>query len=84
MDLSVAAVLVLGGLVVLRWALVVFLATLMLQSARSCPACFNETISVQRPLLALVLPMAEWRWCPTCRWQGPSRKTPHPEINWTS
>ena len=46
------------------------LAMLMLQSAKNCPACFNETISIRRPILARVLPMAEWRWCPTCEWHG--------------
>ena len=84
MDVSLAAVLVLGGLVILRWCLVLFLATLIVRSARNCPACFNETIPIRRPMLTLMLPMTEWRWCPACRWQGPSRKVSEPEFTWMS
>ena len=74
MELSVAAVLVLGGLVLLRWALVLFGAMLILRVARGCPACFRETLLIRGPRLAVLLPMAEWRWCPECGWQGPSLK----------
>lgn len=74
MDVSVAAVVVLLGLVALRWGLILFGATLVLESRRSCPACFAPTLRVRRPVLRVLLPMAAWRWCPTCRWSGPVLK----------
>ncbi|HEX9885046.1 MAG TPA: hypothetical protein VGA70_01085 [Longimicrobiales bacterium] len=78
MDVSVAAVVVLLGLVLLRWGLILFGALLILQPARSCPACFRATLPIRRPVLNAVLPVAEWRWCPACRWSGPSLKSPSP------
>jgi predicted RNA-binding Zn-ribbon protein involved in translation (DUF1610 family) len=84
MDLSVAAVLVLGGLVLVRWCLVLFGATLILRTVRECPACFQGTVRLQRPVLCRLLPMADWRWCPACGWQGPSLKAPDREASsWT-
>ena len=81
MDVSVAAVLVLGGLVVLRWVIIVLGFLLIVRPARSCPACFEPTVPVRRRILTALLHVAEWRWCPQCGWEGPSRK---PEKNpWT-
>ena len=78
MEVSVAAVLVLGGLVVLRWAFLMFGAALLLQAVRDCPACFRPTVSVRKRFLMPVRSLAEWRWCPACGWQGPTRRTPRP------
>ena len=74
MDVSVGAAIVLGGLVVVRVGLVWLGAALLLRPARECPACFQPTALVRRPLLTALLPNAEWRWCPSCAWQGPTRK----------
>jgi hypothetical protein len=73
-DVSVGAVIVLGGLVFVRFGLVWFSATLLLRPARECPACFQPTALVRRPLITALLPNAEWRWCLSCAWQGPARK----------
>lgn len=73
-DLSVSAAVVLGALVLLRWGFIFVGALLLLRPARSCPACFRRTLRIRRPLLTAVLPMAEWRWCPSCRWEGPARR----------
>ena len=70
----IGALAVLGGLVVLRWGLIWFGAVLLLRPVRECPACFQPTVSVRRPVLAGLLGNAEWRWCPTCAWQGPASK----------
>jgi hypothetical protein len=75
-DASLAAVLVLAGLVLLRWGLVLFGALLILQPRRFCPACFGPTVPVRRRLLTVALPMAEWRSCLSCEWAGPVLKSP--------
>lgn len=77
-----SAVTVLGALVVLRWGLLLLAASLLLRSAKSCPACLRSTVPIRRPLLSAVLRFAEWRWCPSCGWQGLSR-VQEPERRWT-
>ncbi|GIT50119.1 MAG: hypothetical protein Ct9H300mP15_03320 [Gemmatimonadota bacterium] len=82
MEISLAAVLVLGGLVILRWVIIGLGSLLVLHSARVCPACFEQTVAVRRKILTVLVRIAEWRWCPQCGWEGPSRK---PErSSWTS
>ena len=66
MDISLAAVWVLGGLVLLRWIIIGLGSLLVLRSARSCPACFEPTVAVQRRILTMLVRVAEWRWCPQC------------------
>ena len=73
MDVSVAAVGVLGGLVLLRFVIVGVGAALLLRPVRECPACFEPTVRVKRPVLEAVTRIAEWRWCISCGWQGPAR-----------
>lgn len=75
MDVSVAAVIVLAGTVVLRWVIIAVGAVPILQSALACPACFEPTVAVRRRLLTALLRIAEWRWCPQCGCEGPSRKS---------
>ena len=86
MDVSVAAVGVLLGLVALRWGFLLLGALLILESRRSCPACRAPTVRIRRPVLERLLPMAVWRWCPTCRWSGPVLKpSSHDEEKpWTA
>ena len=81
-DLSATAVAVLGALVLLRWGLLLVAASLLLRPATSCPACFRPTLVIRRPILTAVLRMAEWRWCPACRWEGLARRQA-PEDAWT-
>lgn len=81
MDVSVAATIVLGVLVVLRWGLIWLGVGLVLRPARACPACFQPTIKILRPTVTALFPSTEWRWCPSCKWQGLAKK---PEENrWT-
>ena len=64
---------VLLGLVVLRWGLLFAGALLLIARVRDCPACFEPTLKLRSPWLRRLVPWLEWRWCPTCGWQGPSR-----------
>jgi len=88
MELSIAAVLVLGALVALRWGVLLVLASLILKPARRCPACFADTVLLHSPKLLRLLPRAQWRWCPACRWEGPSLKCNEEPVigepTWTS
>jgi len=77
LDFSNAAVLVLIGLVVLRGILIGVGAALILRAVPECPACFAPaTFLLQRRWLRRLLPMVEWRFCPQCGWQGPSKRQP--------
>jgi hypothetical protein len=73
MDISIGAVIVLGGLVLLRFVFIAVGAALLLRPVRECPACFGGTVRVKRPILEALTRIAEWRWCPCCGWQGPAR-----------
>ena len=72
-DVSIGAVIVLGGLVLLRCILVAVGVTLLLRPVRECPACFEPTVRVRRPILEALIRIVEWRWCLSCGWQGPAR-----------
>jgi hypothetical protein len=74
-DPSVAAVIVLLALVVLRGVLIGVGAALILRPVRACPACFEATFTLHRPWLRVVASWLEWRFCPTCGWSGPARRT---------
>ena len=69
-------VLVLLALALLRVALVAVGAALLIRPVRACPACFLDTLPIRRRWLRRLAPRYEWRWCPHCNWQGPSRRTP--------
>jgi len=69
------AIYVLLGLVVLRWVLLYGGVLAVISRVRECPACFHDTVRVQRRWVRWVLPGTEWRWCPSCGWHGPSRRT---------
>ncbi|MDE0395771.1 MAG: hypothetical protein OYK82_13445 [Gammaproteobacteria bacterium] len=71
-ELAVAVVLL--GLVVLRVLIVTILGLLILRPVRECPACFEPTVPIRWPLVLRLATGFEWRWCPSCRWQGPARK----------
>ena len=70
------AVVVLLGLVGLRWVLLGIGAALILRPVDRCPACMGETHEVHRPLLRRFASWLEWRWCLACGWSGPARRLP--------
>lgn len=70
----IAAVAVLFGLVLLRWALVLAGALALIPRVRACPACFQQTVPIRRPWLRRLLPTLQWRWCPSCGWRGPASR----------
>ncbi|HSR43109.1 MAG TPA: hypothetical protein VLL48_13070, partial [Longimicrobiales bacterium] len=65
---------VLLALVALRWGLLLAGVLLLVPRVRACPACFDATVPLRRPWLARLAPWLEWRWCPRCGWEGPSRR----------
>ena len=69
-------VLVLGGLVLLRFVLIGVGAALIIRPVSDCPACFHQSLKIRYRWLAWLAPWLEWRWCPQCGWQGPARRTP--------
>ena len=73
-ELALAGVFVF--LILLRLLAVVIVAFAVIRPARSCPACFLPTVPVRVPWRLLLPGSFEWRWCPDCGWQGPSRRGP--------
>ncbi|MBI4545040.1 MAG: hypothetical protein HY703_07595 [Gemmatimonadetes bacterium] len=67
---------VLLGLVVLRAIVVLAAMALLVRPVHACPACRQPSVPVQRRWLDRLAPWLEWRWCPHCGWQGPSRREP--------
>lgn len=66
---------ILLALALMRFAVVAVGVTLLIRPVRACPACFDKTLPIRQPWLERLAPRYEWRWCPHCRWQGPSRRT---------
>lgn len=59
------------GLVLLRFAAVLFLAALVVRPVDACPACFApRTIPVRLRILRPLGSRYQWRWCPACGWQA--------------
>lgn len=73
-HLELAIVAVLLFLVGLRVVLVTVLGLLIIRPVRDCPACFEPTVAIRKPLLTRFVPRFEWRWCATCGWEGPARR----------
>jgi hypothetical protein len=69
---------VFAALVLLRVILVALGAALIIRPVQDCPACFQETMPIQRRWLSRSMPWLEWRWCPGCGWEGPARRTDAP------
>jgi hypothetical protein len=61
------------GLVVLRFIVLAIGAALIIKPVHDCPACFQQSVKIRYTWLARLLPWYEWRWCPYCGWEGPSR-----------
>lgn len=62
------AVLVLLALVVLRLIVLGLLAYALVPRGRSCPACGDETLALERTGLVRMLPGVTRRWCVACGW----------------
>jgi hypothetical protein len=67
---------VLGALVGLRVAAVAFIVAFIVRPVTSCPACFRSTFPIRKGWLRLLRTHLEWRWCPTCGWEGLARRLP--------
>lgn len=70
-----AVVYVFSALVLMRFLLIAVGAALIIRPVSDCPACFHESVRIRYVWLARVAPWLEWRWCPSCGWEGPSRKS---------
>jgi hypothetical protein len=62
------------ALVLLRVLLVGLGAAMLIRPVQKCPACFHDTLKLQRTLFGFKN-WIEWRWCPSCSWQGLARVT---------
>ena len=76
MDSSTITVVVLLGLVLLRFVLLGLFAALIIRPVVECPACFRSTFALHRPWLRRLVSWLEWRWCPHCGWSGLARMIP--------
>ena len=62
------------GLVLLRVVLIALGAAMLIRPVQQCPACFYDTLKLQRSVVGM-RKWIEWRWCPSCGWQGLARVT---------
>jgi hypothetical protein len=67
-------VLVLFATVLLRVAIVLTVVYLLLPASRGCPRCAAELTAIRHPLLRLLTPRLEHRWCLQCGWKGIVRR----------
>jgi hypothetical protein len=66
----VLIVVVLFATVLLRFALIAGAAYLLLPRGPACPRCATEMALIRSPVLRLVVPALEHRWCMECGWNG--------------
>ena len=64
----------LPALALLRAAVILAAALLLIAPVSACPACFQPSLPIRRAWLAPFASRFEWRWCPHCGWQGPARR----------
>ena len=62
------------GLVLLRVVAILLFVAFLIGPAAACPACFQPSVPIRHRWLARLFPWLEWRWCPSCGWQGPARR----------
>lgn len=67
-------VVVLFATVLLRAGIVLTVVYLMLPKAFSCPRCADKLTLIRHPILRLLLPQVEHRWCLGCGWSGIVRR----------
>jgi hypothetical protein len=63
-------VVVLLATVLLRFALVGVGAYLLLPRGSACPRCAAEMALIRSPVLRVLMPVLEHRWCMGCGWNG--------------
>ena len=61
---------VLFATVLLRFALIGVGAYLLLPRGATCPRCSTHMALIRSPVLRILLPIVEHRWCMTCGWNG--------------
>jgi hypothetical protein len=62
--------------VLLRFTIVAAVVYLLLPRGPACPRCGVETATIRHPLLRLLVPLLEHRWCLECAWNGLVRRAP--------
>jgi hypothetical protein len=67
-------VVVLFATVLLRAGIVLCVVYLMLPKSFSCPRCGDRLTLIRHPVLRLLLPPVEHRWCLGCGWSGLVRR----------
>lgn len=65
---------VLLSLVALRVMAVGILVLFIIRPVRACPACFRDTFPLRKWWLRWITFRMEWRWCPSCGWEGLARR----------
>ena len=63
-------VVVLLATVLLRATIVAVVVYLVLPKGSSCPRCSDRLTPIRHPVLKLLLPKLEHRWCLACGWSG--------------
>lgn len=63
-------VLVLFATVLLRFTLVGVAAYLLLPRGSACPHCGDDMPLIRSPILKVLMPFIEHRWCIACGWNG--------------
>ena len=71
---------VLLATVVLRLAIVGAVVYVILPKGFSCPRCSDRLTLIRHPVMKVLLPRVEHRWCMGCGWSGlvTRGKPPHP------
>ncbi len=69
---------VLFATVLLRFALIAGAAYLLLPRGSACPHCAAEMSLIRSPVLRVLLPGLEHRWCIECGWNGVVRAAAAP------
>ena len=60
--------------VLLRFAIIIGVAYLLLPRGMTCPRCGYEMMPIRNMLLDRVLPLVQRRWCLDCGWNGVTRR----------
>ena len=67
-------VVVLLATVVLRLTIIGAMVYVILPKGFSCPSCSDRLSLIRHPILKVLLPQVEHRWCLGCGWSGIARR----------
>jgi hypothetical protein len=67
---------VLFATVLLRFAIVLAVVYHILPATRVCPHCASDLTLIRHPIMRLLIPPVEHRWCIGCGWNGLVRRPP--------